>query len=133
MGNKCEVHRFDARWAAGVASLCKELGWHSYSDARVAKRGYSAPGVSTFVAVSNDEVIGFAQVLSDGIVQAFLAQVGVSEKHRRQGIARALVIAAFQNSGAQRLDLITDDAHEFYRSFAHREKAGFRIYPDYAG
>lgn len=51
------------------------------------------------------------------------------EPRRRQGIARRLVTAAFEASGAQRLDLLTDDAHDFYRSFDSKEKSGFRIYP----
>lgn len=80
------------------------------------------------MAVAERAVIGFAQVLSDGVVQAYLALVGVLEPWRRQGIARRLVVSAFEASGAKRLDLLTDDAQDFYRSFAHQEKPGFRIY-----
>lgn len=120
---------FEPRFAEGVAAVCRELDWPSYSDASVAARGCSAPGVKAFVAVTDGGVIGFAQVLTDGAVQANLALVGVLEPWRRQGIARRLVVAAFDASGAQRLDLLTDDAQDFYRSFAYREKSGFRIYP----
>lgn len=71
MGDEFGIHEFHAGWAAGVASLCAELGWHSYADVRVAERGLSAPGVHAFVAVVDQTVVGFAQVLSDGVVQAF--------------------------------------------------------------
>ncbi len=82
------------------------------------------------VAVDEAEaVVGFAQVLGDGIVQGCLAQLGVLATHRRRGIARALVEAAFTESGVQRLDLVTDDADRFYESFPHRSKRGYRIYP----
>lgn len=124
---------FALEHAAGVAAVCRELGWPSYSDMEVAARGCSAPGVSTVVAVADDVadggVVGFAQVLSDGVVQAYLSMVGVLEPWRRQGIGRQLIIAAFKASGTQRLDLLTDDAQDFYRTFAHKEKSGFRIYP----
>jgi len=77
-------------------------------------------------------VVGFAQVLSDGVVQGYLAQVAVLERFRRRGIARRLVDAAFEASGARRLDLLSDDAQDFYRSFANKDKPGFRIYPSTA-
>ncbi|HEY9293415.1 MAG TPA: GNAT family N-acetyltransferase [Microlunatus sp.] len=120
---------FEPRFADGVAAVCRDLGWPSYADASVAARGCAAPGVRAFVAVADGTVIGFAQVLSDGVVQAYLSLVGVLESWRRQGVARRLVIAAFEASGARRLDLLTDDAFEFYRSFEFKEKSGFRIYP----
>lgn len=81
---------FEPRLAEGVATVCSELGWPSYADAAVAARGCGAPGVSTFVAVADRAVIGFARVLSDGVVQAYLALIGVLEPWRRQGIARRL-------------------------------------------
>ena len=109
--------------------MCRELEWPSYADPSVAARGCAAPGVKAFVAVADGDVIGFAQVLTDGVVQAYLALVGVLEPWRRQGIAKRLVVRAFEASGAQRLDLLTDDAQGFYRSFDYKEKSGFRIYP----
>lgn len=120
---------FDVRFADGVAAVCRELGWPSYADPTVAGRGCAAPGVSTVVAVADDAVIGFAQILSDGVVQGYLSMVGVLQPWRRRGIGRSLVLSAFEASGARRLDLLTDDAQAFYRSFAHQEKPGFRIYP----
>lgn len=74
-------------------------------------------------------VVGFVQVFGDGIVQGYLAQLGVLATHRRRGIARALVEAATKAAGVQRLDLLTDDADRFYEHFSHRTKRGYRIYP----
>ena len=39
------------------------------------------------------------------------------------------MVATFQATGTKRMDLITDDADEFYTSFEHRRMSGFRIYP----
>lgn len=115
--------------AEGVAAVCAELGWPSYADPDTARRGCGAPGVTTSVARAGTQVVGFAQVLSDGVVNGYLAQVGVLAPFRRRGIARRLIVAAFEQSGAQRLDLVTDDAQAFSRSFAHQEKPGYRVYP----
>ena len=110
--------------------MCGELGWSSYSDPDVAERGCSAPGVIVRVAVADDgQVLGFAQLMGDGVVQSFLAQLAVTAGHRRQGLARALVKSAFAATGTERMDLLTDDAEAFYRTFPHKTKAGFRIYP----
>ncbi|MDN5896817.1 MAG: GNAT family N-acetyltransferase [Nocardioides sp.] len=124
------IETFSPRHAAGIADLCQDLGWPSYSDIDTATRGCSGAGVIVRVAVDDDEhVVGFAQVMGDGVVQSFLAQLAVAASHRRQGIARALVVEAFAASGTQRMDLLTDDAEQFYRSFPHKAKPGFRIYP----
>jgi hypothetical protein len=48
--------------------------------------------------------------------------------HRHCGIGRQLVIEAFDQCGAQRINVITDTAESFYASLPHRHYAGFRIY-----
>lgn len=47
------------------------------SDAERAVRALTAPGVVTVVAVAGEEVVGFAQVLTDGEIQAYLT----TERH----------------------------------------------------
>jgi GNAT superfamily N-acetyltransferase len=66
---------------------------------------------------------------SDGHVQAHLSLMAVSASHRRQGIGRALLEYAVPLTGAQRVDLVTGSAEDFYSSFDHRTFTGFRIYP----
>ena len=46
-----------------------------------------------------------------------------------QGVGRDLVDYVFPLTGAQRMDLVTDDDGDFYRSFEHRTFEGYRIYP----
>ncbi|MGI8577719.1 MAG: GNAT family N-acetyltransferase [Nocardioidaceae bacterium] len=120
---------FKPEHAAGVAALCRALGWPTYSDADVAACGCSAPGVCTVVAIEGGILVGFAQAFTDGKAAAYLSQVGVTETHRRRGIARGLVNELFHATGASRMDLITEDAEAFYRSFPHKEWKGFRLYP----
>ena len=75
-------------------------------------------------------MVGFAQMQSDGLIQAHLSLIVVARGRRGQGIGRRLIEDAFARCGAKRVDLLsTEDADAFYRSFAHREHPGFRLYP----
>ena len=113
-----------------VLALCRELSWPSYVDKSTALRVFSAPGAVTWVAVTGTAVVGLAHLLTDGLIQAHLSLIGVLPAYRRLGIARRLVREAFGATGAKWLDLAAEPGSEaFYRSFAHKERIGFRIYP----
>lgn len=117
---------------AGVVGILGSLGWDNFRfDPDLTRRALTAPGVTAIVAVARDagEVVGFAQVFSDGVVQAHLGLLAVDEGWYRGGVGRGLVEEAFARVGAERLDLIaSDESLDFYRSFKHREQVGFRIY-----
>lgn len=66
---------------------------------------------------------------SDGVIQAHLSLIAVNAAHRGKGVGRRLVEQALRHSGGQKVDLLSATAAEFYRSFAHKEMPGFRIYP----
>ncbi|WP_323792550.1 GNAT family N-acetyltransferase [Nocardioides sp.] len=127
-----DVRPFEDEHAAGVARLATTVQWPSLTDAEVVRRICTAPGATSFVAVTEGEVVGWAQALGDGVLQAHLSFLAVHPDHRRRGIARALVVVTFQTTGAARLDLIADPgeaAGGFYEQFAHRRMVGFRLYP----
>ena len=70
------------------------------------------------------------ELFSDGELQAFLANLVVDAAYRGSGIGRRLVTESLRQAGGERVDLLSeDDATGFYRTFAHFEKPGFRIYP----
>ncbi len=122
---------------SGVVGICRSLEWDNFRyDPVFTRRSLTAPGVTTMVAVARDtdEVVGFAQVFGDGVFQAHLGLLAVDRKWRRWGIGKGLVDEAFARTGAERMDLIaSDESLEFYRSFAHREQVGFRIYTGNSG
>lgn len=126
------IERFRAEHLDGVVRLCEAEGWPSFpADPARALRVLAAPGVTTVVAVDGVRVVGFAQILSDGELQAFLASFAVAKEARGRGIARHLLVEGFQLSGGERIDLLSeDDATAFYESFPHRRKPGFRLYPN---
>lgn len=118
----------------GILRLCALEDWPSFpEDPARADRALTAPGVTTLVAVEGDTLAGFAQILSDGEIQAHLSLIAVDPAHRRRGIARELIVRGLRAAGGLRLDLLTDSAEEFYASFPHFRLAGFRLYPDYRG
>ncbi len=126
-----EYSAFSAGHLPGVLHLCELEGWPSFpADPLMAARVLTAPGVVCVVALEDGDVAGFAQLLTDGEIQAYLALVAVTPAARRRGVGKRLVEEAFDRSGAQRLDLLSlDESKGFYRSFRNRELAGFRIYP----
>lgn len=116
---------------SGIIALFEAEGWTSYtSDPEATWQALTAPGVCTVVAQDGSRIVGFAQILSDGQIAAFLSAIIVHPDYRRQGIGRQLIREAFKRTGGKRgVDLVTDSADDFYRSFAHHEFRGYRIYP----
>lgn len=132
LGQDVSITDFETAHADGVSALCRGEGWKSYANPQVAAIGCAAPGSTTAVAVNDTTgaVAGFAQVLSDGIAQGYLAQLIVHPAYRRIGLAGSLVTNSYTKSGARRLDLLTDDAEAFYETFKGQSKPGYRIYPE---
>ena len=127
-----EYHPVSREHIPGIMRLCAAESWPSYTeDERTTWQALTAPGSITFVAVIDGDVAGFAQLQTDGAVQAHLTTIAVDQKHRREGIGRGLIEEAFAGSGAKRIDLICEGPEAFYESFAHRRLPGFRIYPQF--
>lgn len=111
----------------GVIALFAGERWSYAEDEQRTWRALTAPGASSLVALSSKRtVIGVAQVLSDGEVQAFLAVLVVAREHRREGVARRLVAEARARTRCQRLDVISC-ADPFYEQLGFRRVPGFRL------
>jgi ribosomal protein S18 acetylase RimI-like enzyme len=127
-----KVVPFNESHLQGVLTLCEFEGWPSFpEDRQRALRALTAPGVTTVVAVDSDgAVIGFAQLLSDGEIQAYLAAIAVRPGSRRTGVGRSLLSSGLESARGLRVDLLSEETAEpFYRSLEHRLKPGYRIYP----
>jgi len=126
-----EVRPFTAQHLNDVLRLCEAEGWPTLAaDPARATRALTAPGVTTVVALRASRVIGFAQLLSDGEIQAYLTTLVVDHDERGGGVGRALVEEAHRLGGALRVDVLSEDeAVGFYETFRHVRKPGFRLYP----
>jgi ribosomal protein S18 acetylase RimI-like enzyme len=124
--------KFAPRHLEGVIELCRAEGWESYlQDRERTFRALTAAGVITIVAMREGAVCGFAQILTDGEIRAYLTDVAVATDARRHGVGTRLIEEAFSRAGARYLDLLCDPgAEKMYESFdSHRRMQGFRIYP----
>lgn len=126
-----EVVPFELDHARPVARLCGLVQWPSLTDAGVVARICTSPGAVSYAALDAEHgLVGWAQALTDGVLQAHLSFLVVHPDHRRRGIARLLTMATFQATGAKRLDLVTDGAAAgFYASLPHLRLEGYRVYP----
>jgi GNAT superfamily N-acetyltransferase len=120
---------FSTAHTDGVSALCAAQGWPSWTPERT-ERALSAPGVIAVVALDDvGEVVGVAQMLTDGAVVAYLGVLVVAHRLRGQGLGRKLMLEAARRTGLERFDLLSeDDALPFYESFPHKRKPGVRIY-----
>jgi ribosomal protein S18 acetylase RimI-like enzyme len=118
-----------------LLGLCVAEGWPSFpNDPERAVRVLTAPGVTTVIALDDGKVVGFAQLFSDGELQAFLVNLAVDERFRGRGTGRTLVTEALRLAGGERIDLLSEDeAVGFYERFPNFQKPGFRLYPFHGG
>ena len=101
------VHRFvtEAYWAKGRSR-----------DVVAATIAGSARVVGLY---HHGEQVGFARVVSDGQIIAYLADVYVLEEHRGHGLGQAIVQAAIEGSGLHRCRwlLQTSGSQSLYERF----------------
>lgn len=74
-----------------VYQLLSTSGWsHRVTDVDELKRLVEA-SQRALVAVTDDEIVGFARAITDGISNGYVSMVVVAEPYRRRGIGQALV------------------------------------------
>lgn len=100
---------------------------HSYLARSYWAQGIPRSVVETCVAHSlcfgayhNNEQVGFARVVSDFSVFAYLADVFVLEEHRGKGVSKLIMEEVMKHPelrGLRRFMLVTRDAHGLYEKF----------------
>jgi ribosomal protein S18 acetylase RimI-like enzyme len=125
-----EIVAFAPVQVDGVVRLCAAEGWRSWTPEKTV-RGLTASGVIAVVAEENGELVGVAELLTDGEVTAYLALLVVAKQARGRGIGRTLVRELFARSALERMDLLAEQRSvRFYESMPHRAKPGYRLYRD---
>lgn len=104
-------------WVAMKAILAADDFDNGRSPAQLAASFRNSYG--TCIAYDDDQIIGTARVLSDGVCNAYVVDVWTLSSYRRRGIARTMLEVLLRDLRGQHVYLFTDDAVEFYR------RAGF--------
>ena len=77
-----------------------------------------------FGAYDGDEQAGFARVVTDCAVFAYIGDVFVLPEHRGRGVSKLIMQAIRSDArlqGLRRWHLLTRDAHNLYRQFGFRD------------
>ena len=107
-----EIHKMlsEAYWCKGVPTATVQ----SAIDGSICIGVYHIQG----------EQVGFARVVTDGATFAWICDVIVNDKHRGQGLSKAMMDRILKHpalQGLRRICLATKDAHKLY------EKFGFKV------
>lgn len=101
--------------------LSKESYWAKGRDIDIVKR--SIENSLCFGVYNNGKQIGFARVITDYSVFAWLLDVFILEKYRGKGYSKELMSAIMAHDKLQNLQrwgLGTDDAHGLYKQFGFK-------------
>lgn len=77
---------------------------------------------ATCIAYTEEQIIGTARVLSDGVCNAYIVDVWTLSSFRRQGIARTMMQTLLNRLQGQHVYLFTDDTVDFYRKLGFIEQ-----------
>lgn len=77
---------------------------------------------ATCISYADNQIIGTARVLSDGVGNAYIVDVWTLSTYRHQGIARTMMQILLDKLKGQHVYLFTDDASEFYRKIGFIEQ-----------
>jgi len=79
-----------------------------------------------FAAIEGGRQVGFARVVTDYAVFAYIGDVFVLPSHRGRGVSKLLMAAICEHpslQGLRRWHLLTSDAHKLYEQFGFRTVA----------
>ena len=110
-------------WARAKADLVADQFDNGRSAAALGRSFEQSQHVA--IARDGDRVVGMAQLLSNGVCNAYLVDVWTASSHRRQGIAAGMLQLLVDAVPGQHIGLQTDSAHALYQS------AGFRPQPEF--
>ena len=106
------IHRF----------LSTESYWAKNIPRDIVER--SIDNALCFAAFSGPDQVGFARVVTDYAVFAYIGDVFVVSEHRGRGVSKLIMEAIRSHPRLQALrrwHLLTFDAHALYRQFGFRE------------
>jgi predicted GNAT family acetyltransferase len=76
---------------------------------------------ATVFAYDENEIVGKARMLSDGVCNAYMVDIWTFTPYRKSGIATKMMRRLMADAPGQHIYLFTDDAVDFYK------KLGFKM------
>lgn len=110
--------RIDRDWVWQM--LSQEAYWHRWrSRADIEAQLDGAWRVAAVYASTDGPQVGYARAMSDGVGEAYLADVIVDPQHRGNGVGKLLIKTMIDDGpgSAFRWTLFTQDAHGLYSQF----------------
>jgi spermidine synthase len=112
-----------------IIGLYQAEGWWSADDKGIELVEKIIKGSHCFVAALEDNrIVGMGRAISDGVSDAYIQDVAVSEVYRKRAIGSGIIkhiVARLNADGLHWIGLIAErNAHDFYRPL------GFDAMPD---
>jgi ribosomal protein S18 acetylase RimI-like enzyme len=85
------IRDYDSADFGAVRAMLVAAGWGGRAEDPDRLRRIIDAATRAVVAVADEEVVGFARCLSDGVSDGYLSMVIVAPSHRRRGLGTALV------------------------------------------
>ncbi|MBD2256754.1 GNAT family N-acetyltransferase [Pseudanabaena sp. FACHB-2040] len=77
---------------------------------------------ATCLAYAEEQIVGTARALSDGVCNAYIVDVWTLSSFRQQGIAKTMMQILISKLQGQHVYLFTDDAVDFYKKLGFVEQ-----------
>ena len=116
-----DVGRVD--WVAAKARLLADHFDNGRSPEALRRSFEASPHVA--FAWADDELVGMARLLSDGVCNAYLVDVWTDSRFRHQRIGSAMVEHLVAQVPGQHVGLQTDDAGPFYEQLGFAPQPAF--------
>ena len=123
MDNKIlyKIHLEDINWKEMKETLAMDKFDNGRTPGQLEKSFQHS--YATVIAYINNQIVGTARALSDGVCNAYIVDVWTLTKYRRCGIAsRMMGILSHQVRG-QHVYLFTDDATAFYETLGFKAQS----------
>lgn len=130
MDEAIQIRRVTVLPVDQLIDLYQDLGWWTESHYQRASIPQLIKGsFCFFAAFHEDQLVGIGRVLSDGVSDAYLHEIGVRSTYRRRGIGRELVRRLTDYCIEKDLEWIglvaTPENEEWYRQCGFERLTGY--------
>ncbi len=107
-------------WSEMKATLIRD----SFDNGRSPEQYERSFAASAHVCLAyrNNQLVGTARALSDGVCNGYIVDVWTLSDYRRQGIASAMIRHLLDRMPGQHVYLFSDDAAHFYKTLGFVEE-----------